>query len=256
MTSLFVEGREYLTDPELLLFDKDGTIIDIHHYWTSMIKIRAGLVSDKWFENSAGRDEVTDTLMDAMGVDLASWRMKPEGPVGVKSRPEIVNIAANVVRGHGVEITDSDMEEVFGQADDISAEDLLPLLKILPGVLEFLQSAKSNGIKLAIVSTDLVDRSKRALAALEIAHLFDAVFGGNSVKTTKPAPDMAQLAVKECGSQYAKTVVFGDHPVDMKMGLNAGVGGVVGVLTGIAHPQQFSEYGCPIVKDFTKLSLK
>ena len=35
-----------------VIFDKDGTLIDIHHYWVSIIKIRASLIANKWFKKN------------------------------------------------------------------------------------------------------------------------------------------------------------------------------------------------------------
>ena len=38
-------------DPEIVLFDKDGTLIDIHHYWATMLKLRSAMIVDKWFKS-------------------------------------------------------------------------------------------------------------------------------------------------------------------------------------------------------------
>ena len=52
MTDLFINDECVLEDVRLILLDKDGTIIDIHHYWGSMLKERARLIVNRWFSDA------------------------------------------------------------------------------------------------------------------------------------------------------------------------------------------------------------
>jgi len=36
-------------DTELVIFDKDGTLIDVHYYWGGMVELRAKLLSS-WYQ--------------------------------------------------------------------------------------------------------------------------------------------------------------------------------------------------------------
>lgn len=256
MTTLYVNGAALLESPEMVLLDKDGTIIDIHHYWTSMIRLRARLIVEQWFKGRADADDVERNLIDAMGVDIPSGRMKPEGPVGVKPRQFIVGVAAATVRQAGVDMDDARMEALFAEIDRRTAADLLPLLKLLPGVKEFLEALRLHGIKTAIVSTDITSRATSAMQALGIAHYFSAIIGGDAVARTKPAPDLAQAALVPNGYSPTRVAVIGDHPVDIQMGHNASCAANIAVLTGLSNAAAFTGLECALADDLTYVTVR
>ncbi len=253
---LLIGGEVAHTAPELVLFDKDGTIIDIHHYWASMIAIRAALIVERWFAVFADKQDIESQLIDAMGVDLQSGRMKPEGPVGIKPRPFIVNVAADVVRGYGVEVSNDEMEALFSEVDRTTAEDLLPLLKLLPGVKELLRRLKEEEVVAMIVSTDITPRARKAMETLGLDVYFDDIIGADQVEHTKPAADLALLALERSGAASVDAVVVGDHPVDVQMGSAAGVGLNIGVLTGLADMAAFEGMECRVVADLSAIEIE
>ena len=110
MTDLFINDECVLEDVRLILLDKDGTIIDIHHYWGSMLKERARLIVNRWFFDSDSQTKIFNELIDVMGIEIESGRMKPEGPVGVKPRPFIVKVATEVVCKKGVTTEEEEIE--------------------------------------------------------------------------------------------------------------------------------------------------
>ncbi|MFZ3018231.1 MAG: HAD hydrolase-like protein [Gallionella sp.] len=256
MTTLYANGVILLECPEMVLLDKDGTIIDIHHYWTSMIRLRARLIVEQWFKGRADADEVERSLIDAMGVDISSGRMKPEGPVGVKPRPFIVGVAAAAVRQAGVVMDDVRMEALFAEIDRRTAADLLPLLRLLPGVKDFLEALHARRVAAAVVSTDITSRAASAMQVLGIAHYFSAIIGGDAVAHTKPAPDLAQAALTFGGCNPTRAVVIGDHPVDIQMGHNANCAANIAVLTGLSDAAAFTGLGCTLVDDLTCVTVR
>jgi len=256
MSILTIEGMPVLDDIQAVFFDKDGTLVDIHHYWASMIGIRANLIGERWFLGCPNRGDVERSLMDAMGVDLSSSRMRPEGPVGVKPRADIVRVATEVVRRNGRDINEQNMESLFQEVDQNTAEDLRPLLRLLPGAKHLLQKLKKCGIPSVIVSTDITSRARKAFEVLELDDYFEHIFGGDAVESTKPAPDLALLAIQRLECSAEKVVIVGDHPVDVKMGIAAGVGLNVGVLNGLSSESAFEDLPCKVIHDLTSLDVR
>lgn len=255
MISLVCGGRVVLADPQLVLFDKDGTLIDIHHYWSSMIRLRARMICDTWLSGHVGRDEAQAHIERVMGVDHQSGRMRPDGPVGVKPRAFIVNVTRMALSDLGIDVTVKHIEAMFAEVDAMTVGDLLPLLRLLPGVTALLEELDHNGIAMGVVSTDITARAAKAIDVLGLSRYFRFVLGGDAVVRTKPAPDLVEAALS-CG-EFARerTIVVGDHPVDIQMGSSAGVGANVGVLTGLSGEQAFAGLDCVVVTDLTFLSI-
>lgn len=256
MTTLYANGALLLERPEMVLLDKDGTLIDIHHYWTSMIRLRARLIVEQWFKGRADAEDVERNLIEAMGVDIASGRMKPEGPVGVKPRPFIVGVATATVCKAGVEMDDARMEALFAEIDRRTAADLLPLLRLLPGVKELLEALRASGVAAVVVSTDITSRATSAMQALGIAQYFAAIIGGDAVSHTKPAPDLVLAALTPGRYSPSRAAVIGDHPVDIQMGHNAGCAANIAVLTGLSDAGAFTGLGCTLVDDLTYVTVR
>ncbi|MBN4077432.1 HAD family hydrolase [Sulfobacillus acidophilus] len=244
-------------DIKLVLFDKDGTLTDVHYYWVKMINLRSQLIYGTFFINKKNKNEIINHVSAAMGVDIAKNRLKPEGPVGVKSREHIIKTAldaANELLSKKISLVE--MSEVFKKIDEQTAKNILPLLSILPGVKAFLAKCKKYKIKLAIVTTDITPRAKISMNALGLSELFDQILGGDLVRNKKPAPDIAKMAMEKCQIAPENTAVIGDHPVDINMGLNSNIKCNIGVLTGLASEEDLKKHNCYIIETFNDLAVK
>lgn len=90
----------------------------------------------------------------------------------------------------------------------------------LPGVTEFLEEARSLGLKLGIGSA-----SKNAAMVLEkigLGDFFDAVGDGHSVSHSKPAPDVFLWTAGALMTPIAQTVVFEDAEAGIDAAKRAG----------------------------------
>lgn len=255
MSSLFINQHEVLKDVELIIFDKDGTLIDIHHYWSSMIGIRAREIVNHWFNDTDAAQHEAN-LMTLMGVNLSTGRLKPEGPVGVKPRGHIVDLVSDYVCQQAQPVTHDDVELLFQSVDQMTEQNLRPLLKPLPGVEKLLADIKASDTNTVIASTDITSRAIKAMQALQLDTFFSHIVGGDAVKHTKPAPDLARLIIEKVGVSPSKVAVIGDHPVDILMGMGAGVEVNIGVLNGISQQQSFADYPCQTVENLQAVQIR
>ena len=96
----------------------------------------------------------------------------------------------------------------------------------------------------------------QALQALEIDHCFKYVVGSDQVKNPKPASDSVEIIIEKSGLKRDNTVLIGDHPVDVEMGIKSAVGCNIGVLSGIGTRDSFSPFSCHLIDSFNELSIR
>jgi phosphonatase-like hydrolase len=105
----------------------------------------------------------------------------------------------------------------------------------IAGVVETFQCCKEQDILIA--TTTGFDREIRDLILKQTGwrDLFAANISSDDVRRGRPAPYMIFRAMEAAGVLNVREVVnVGDTPLDLQAGTNAGVAGVIGVLTG-AH---------------------
>jgi HAD superfamily hydrolase (TIGR01509 family) len=235
MSRILVDGKQ-LDDIELFIFDKDGTLIDVHHYWCEMIKFRSDYLVNKYLDSNDTK--ITRELMSAMGINLSNNRIKPEGPVGIKSRTFVIETAYKTLSKYSTAVTKEEVSDAFKHVDEFSIKKTKDIIKPLPGVPEFLIKLKKNGIKIALATTDLTDRAELAMSTLKISSLFDIIAGGDLVKNVKPAPDLINYITNKLSTKNKNSVLVGDSMVDLDMAKNAGVR-FIGVKTGLYNDDFF-----------------
>jgi phosphonatase-like hydrolase len=94
---------------------------------------------------------------------------------------------------------------------------------------------RDHGIQTATTTGFYREISGQIIQQMGWSDLFSANVSSSDVRRGRPAPYMIFRAMEETGVQDVREVInVGDTPLDLQSGSNAGVRGVVGVLTG-AH---------------------
>lgn len=233
MSSLIFDDQK-INDIKLVVFDKDGTLIDIHHYWGSMLRLRSTFLVEKYIYES--KEEIIEELLDSMGIDTKRNKIKSEGPVGIKPRKVIIESAFKVLKKYVSRLSEDDVSKVFKEVDRKSIEKLTDFVRPLPGALNFLNKLKENGIKSSLATTDLTERAKLAMSALNAQEYFDVIAGADLVENTKPAPDLVELISKQTKIPVENTLVVGDSMPDLNMAKNANCI-FLGVKTGLYNSE-------------------
>ena len=108
--------------------------------------------------------------------------------------------------------------------------------EILPGVIDFLDSAKKRGIRIALGSA-----SKNApiiLERIDLMKYFDVVIDGNEVSKAKPDPEVFLKAAEKLNCKPDECVVFEDAEAGIEAALNGNMHAV-----GVGSPEILKNAG-------------
>ncbi|APC39365.1 beta-phosphoglucomutase [Clostridium estertheticum] len=92
---------------------------------------------------------------------------------------------------------------------------------ILPGVIDFLESIKINGLKIALGSASR--NSMLILKNLKLTDYFDAIIDGTKVSSTKPNPEVFLKGAFALNTPPCQCIVFEDAQSGIDAAINAGM---------------------------------
>jgi phosphoglycolate phosphatase len=237
---------------EMVIFDKDGTLIDVHYYWCSMIEFRANfIVQTIDVENKI---KLHDELVDNMGVDLKLMKMKPEGPVGIRPRGYIVEVVLSIVKKYDGKYTKLMVEDAFNKVDELSKAKFNEIIKILPGVDGVIRDLKNHNIRMSIATTDYSHRAILAMESLNIDNYFTDIVGSDMVSQPKPSPDLVNYILKNNNLSKGSVVVIGDSMSDLNMAKNSQCN-FIGVKSGL-YTDKFIKESVNMIESLEKLTLE
>ena len=121
-------------------------------------------------------------------------------------------------------MTDEEKEFYCTKKNDIYVDYIKKLEKaeVLPGVRDFLITAREMGIPMALGSAS--KNAPMILEKLGITELFDIIVDGNSVSKAKPDPEVFTKAADMLGIDYSDCIVFEDSQAGIDAAISAGMG--------------------------------
>ncbi len=232
-----------------LCFDKDGVLIDVHAYWRHTTEIRANHLKNKFQLNSIQKN----MLIENMGIDLLTGKIKYSGPVGYEPRKSIIKKVKETLTYLSVKVCENDLENYFLEVDKYQQEKNDFKFNLLDGVIEFFEN-KANSYKMTIFTSDRKKNAILALQNLGIEKFFDKIIGGDSVKESKPSPEGILKACSQINIGPENTGYISDTYSDLLMAQNANLPCKIGLLTGLGTKKELKEKGDLICKDFFELA--
>lgn len=233
--------------PELVIFDKDGTLIDFKFMW--------GKWAERLCDNMSPSLNLPTmkVLTNALGYDRATGKVSNRSPICCSPMHQIEQICIDAL---STSMDRPDAERILKQhwdmpdpvRDSKPLTDLVSLFKLL---------REEMGMKIAVCTTDNRKETLSTLKMLKVDHLVSAVLCGDDKHVApKPSADQIHHICEYLDVPVHKTVMVGDTITDMKMARAANVALGVGIPFGAGSTEDLLEHAdviLPTMDNFARL---
>ena len=210
-------------EPQAIIFDKDGTLIDFDAMWGNWTLQLADRL-----QTSIGLD-VRHTLCESYGYDILRRNVLPDGKLTCTPMWQLQELLVEVVASLGMPLIEAScaVEQAWQVPDPVT------LAKPFTDLQKLFTNINKLEIKIAIATTDDRRPTEAMLEAFGVKDLVNTMICADDGVKTKPAPDMVTTICERLNVCPRKVIVVGDTVADLQMARSAGAGYVIGVLSGV-----------------------
>lgn len=202
-----------------VLFDKDGTLIDVTGTWVPAYQ---QLLAEVFADRDAPEIEAKFV---AAGFDPATGAFRAGSVLAQGTTRDIVDIWWPGLDPAGIA---EKMKLLDIDYRDLGVKHLKPLMPLRPILAEL----RTMHLRLGVATNDTAASAVLHMRALDAAELFDVILGADSVVRPKPSGDMVHAFADAVGIKASEVAMVGDNPHDMETAHDAGAGLAIGVLSG------------------------
>jgi phosphoglycolate phosphatase len=172
---------------------------------------------------------VSGDVFAAIGFDPTQDRVLPGGPLAVSTMSGIAEVIAAVVRRWcpSVAAARRAVDTAWFEPDPVA------LARPLADLPELFERLVASSRQIGVATTDDRAPTEATLRALGIRAHVSALACGDDGIGLKPDPAMVLAVCAALRTEPSRTAIVGDTPADLAMGRAAGLGRVIGVLSGV-----------------------
>lgn len=209
-----VSVGDHRFDVDAVVFDKDGTLLDLDASW--------GPIAVAWVHGVTGGDDpVIGVLCDALGLDLATGRLRPDSSFAMLP---LVEIAADTrlfldAEGWAVERIEDAIESAVAAVGGMTHDKHMDTLVDVPARMQRLRAA---GLGIAVFTSDEPEPTTLFLDTFGLHDLVDIAITAADVQDAKPSPEGLHVIAAALATTTDRLLMVGDSLADRDAALAAG----------------------------------
>jgi phosphoglycolate phosphatase len=234
---------------ELIVFDKDGTLVDFDLLWAGKLVHAVESV----LAAAPAAPDVRARLFATLGIQEDGKSVIPESPLAVSTLAKLGMATTVVLYQNGVS---------WHEAERLSRDIFMPAIEVLPrpqdispigDVNGLMRGLCQHGFKLAVFTSDDRNATMATLPMLGIAGLVQTMVCGDDAMPGKPSGAGLVHLARHFGVNPEAIVMVGDSMTDMTSAQDANVGWRVGVLSGTGRREGLARIAHDVVDDIHAL---
>jgi HAD superfamily hydrolase (TIGR01549 family) len=229
---------------EAVLFDKDGTFIDLHYFWGKMTEMRAKEVIREFNLEVS----LFEKICSFLGYDINTRKMDSAGITALYSRVKIIEIFRGNLGELGVKTSEKKIAEIFDRVSLEFYKKIDKYTKPINDAIDFIKELRRLGVKIGIVTSDSVESTNLTVRNFGWEDLFDVVIGRESSTEAKESGIPTKMALEKLELTADKAIMVGDAPMDYISAKNAGVENTILVTTGQVEAIELKKYSSFVVE--------
>ncbi len=246
-----LQVRHLQFDADVIVFDKDGTLIDFHALWGK----RARVSVESLVEYISGDDNIRNALHAGLGYDSKTHRTVVGGPVATIAISKLLVVATMVLYQAGFEwehaenAVNASFKRVLKRPP--ATDEVMPLGKVRPTI----EHLFANDVHIAVATTDDRDLTELALRHLQIDQHVSLVKCGDDDGPLKPSPEVIHGIAQHYGTTNDRIVMVGDIPSDLTMARHANCACAIGVVNGAGDNNVLSAVADAVVDSIDEIEV-
>ena len=211
-----------------ILFDKDGTLIDVNGTW---VPIYRQMLCEQFDIEPAEANR----MMERVGYNPDTDGFHANSILASGTTQQLIEYWWP---GLNEEETQAKVRMIDVEYAPLSKSLLKPLMPLAPLLTEL----KAMELRVGLATNDSLYSAVNHLNHLGVFELFDEVIAADTVATPKPSGDMIRKFAGSVGLKPSEIAMVGDNSHDIEEARNGGAGLAIAVLSGNASHEDIAHH--------------